>query len=137
MLAAVYAQADSHARSSKALEQSGSFGTNRGTYELATHTVKVKRSGTVADISTLWELEGATTPLLLNKAGKDMIALFEEMGKPQFGRIQSIDVFNQVCVLWEITYLNGERFDKFYFKEKLILSFLTTTKYLLTGFFVF
>lgn len=65
-------------------------------YELATHTVKVKRSGIVADISTLWELEGATTPLLPNKAGKDMLAMFEEMAKPQFGRIHSIDVFNQV-----------------------------------------
>ena len=27
-------------------------------YELATHTVKVKRSGALADITTLWDLDG-------------------------------------------------------------------------------
>lgn len=27
-------------------------------YELATHAVKVKRSGTLADVRTLWELAG-------------------------------------------------------------------------------
>lgn len=69
-----------------------------GGYELATHTVKVKRSGMVADISTLWELEGATTPLLNKMGGKDLLAMFEEMSKPQFGRIHSIDVFNQVQI---------------------------------------
>lgn len=31
-------------------------------YEIATHSVRIKRTGTVADISALWELEGATTP---------------------------------------------------------------------------
>lgn len=29
-----------------------------GLYELATHSVKVKRTGTVGDIATLWDLEG-------------------------------------------------------------------------------
>lgn len=71
-----------------------------GDYDLAIHTIKVKRSGIVADISTLWELEGATTPLLpTNKPATDMMAMFEELSKPQFGRIQSIDVFNQVFSL--------------------------------------
>lgn len=31
-------------------------------YEIATHSVRLKRTGTVADISVLWDLEGATTP---------------------------------------------------------------------------
>lgn len=31
-------------------------------YEIATHSVRIKRTGTVADISALWDLEGATTP---------------------------------------------------------------------------
>jgi hypothetical protein len=29
------------------------------TYELAQHTVKVKRNGALTDISTLWDLEGS------------------------------------------------------------------------------
>ena len=39
-------------------------------YELATHTVKVKRSGALVDIATLWDLEGATTPNILNFKSK-------------------------------------------------------------------
>lgn len=84
----------------------GSTFDKNGSYELATHTVKVKRSGIVADISTLWELEGATTPRLPDK--KELMAMFEELSKPQFGRIQSIDVFNQKNQPNEM--LNGLRY---------------------------
>lgn len=38
-------------------------------YELATHSVRVKRTGTVGDISALWDLEGATTPNILFSKG--------------------------------------------------------------------
>ena len=33
----------------------------RDKYELATHTVKVKRSGMLADVRTLWDLQGKLT----------------------------------------------------------------------------
>ena len=66
------------------------------TYELATHTVKVKRSGTLVDITRLWDLEEATTPTAF-KLKNDLFSLniTDDLSKPQFDRIQSIDFFNQ------------------------------------------
>jgi len=66
------------------------------TYELATHTVKVKRSGTLVDITRLWDLEEATTPTAF-KLKNDLfsLAIADDLSKPQFDRIQSIDFFNQ------------------------------------------
>ena len=59
------------------------------------HSVKVKRTGALVDISTLWDLEGATTPGI--HTGNDNIFLQFDINKPQFERIHSVDAFNQVC----------------------------------------
>jgi hypothetical protein len=93
-------------------EQQQQTAAKDGLYELAMHTVKVKRSGTVADISTLWDLEGATTPLL----GKDnILSMAFDFSKPQFGRIHSFDVFNQKTQPNEM--LNGLRYYERAIKE--------------------
>lgn len=66
-------------------------------YELATHTIKVKRTGALVDINTLWDLEGATTPSITNKAALSYsTSAFLENNKPNFNRLPSIDCFNQV-----------------------------------------
>lgn len=79
------------------------------TYELATHTVKVKRSGTLVDITRLWDLEEATTPTAF-KLKNDLFSLniTDDLSKPQFDRIQSIDFFNQCSQPNEM--LNGLRY---------------------------
>ena len=67
------------------------------TYELATHTVKVKRSGTLVDITRLWDLEEATTPTAFKLKNDFFLANSDndDASKPQFDRIRSIDFFNQ------------------------------------------
>ena len=68
----------------------------RANYELATHTVKVKRSGTLVDITRLWDLEEATTPNAFKIKNDELLfASSSDMTKPQFDRIKSIDFFNQ------------------------------------------
>ena len=64
-------------------------------YELATHTIKVKRTGALVDIATLWDLEGAiSTPLI--KGDKSFYNFDTNyLDKPQFGRFKSVDFFNQ------------------------------------------
>ncbi|XP_072164490.1 uncharacterized protein [Diadema setosum] len=57
-------------------------------YELATHAVKVKRSGTLADVRTLWEL--ADSGAVSNSVG-----LHLEGDKSRIQRISSVDSFNQ------------------------------------------
>ena len=42
----------------KSPESRGAEERLQGEYELATHTVKVKRSGMLADVKTLWDLQG-------------------------------------------------------------------------------
>ena len=79
-------------------------------FELAAHTVKVKRSGAVSDISTLWEIDGATTPSLFVKNTNTMFGMDHQnqnstttrdgddagaTKRPRFGRIESVDFFNQ------------------------------------------
>ena len=58
-------------------------------YEIATHTVKVKRTGMVAGFTAVWDLEGAATPTI-------KLELFSDNQKPNFGRNESVDFFNQV-----------------------------------------
>ena len=76
--------------SKSAIESSG--------YELATHTVKVKRTGALFDISKLWDLEGATTPnISIDKTFNnfDFKALKSNQNSTAFNRLESIDFFNQ------------------------------------------
>ena len=84
-------------------------------YELATHTVKVKRSGALTDITTLWDLEGATTPSALVFKGNLFAENMSSQAKPQFGRIQSVDFFNQKSQPNEM--LNGLRYYERAIKE--------------------
>lgn len=62
-------------------------------YELATHTVKVKRTGALFDIAKLWELDGATTP----NVSMDTNFSFDlgRGGATSFNRFKSVDFFNQ------------------------------------------
>ncbi|XP_041377251.1 uncharacterized protein LOC121389658 isoform X2 [Gigantopelta aegis] len=57
-------------------------------YELATHTVKVRRTGTLADVMALWELQGTNAV-----SGSAMHHLEGEISR--FHRMPSIDSFNQ------------------------------------------
>lgn len=54
-------------------------------YELATHSVKVRRTGTVVDVSSLWELEGTAA---MSKDAR----ISEQL---RFERLSSVDSFNQ------------------------------------------
>jgi hypothetical protein len=55
----------------------------------------VKRTGALVDISTLWDLEGATTPSALGKTAlSGSTSIFLEGQKPTFDRFPSIDCFN-------------------------------------------
>lgn len=67
-----------------------------GDYELATHTVKVKRTGALFDIAKLWDLEGATTPNISIDKTFNNFEFNRSMDKPQaFNRFKSVDFFNQ------------------------------------------
>lgn len=65
-------------------------------YELATHTVKVKRTGALFDIAKLWDLEGATTPnISIDQTFKNFdFKILPEKGN-NFNRLESVDFFNQ------------------------------------------
>jgi hypothetical protein len=80
------------------------FGNKDSEYELATHTVKVKRGGVVFDIAKLWELEGAATPSVL----KENLIFDDTFSKPMFERGESVDFFNQKSQPNEM--LNGLRY---------------------------
>ncbi|XP_072031305.1 uncharacterized protein [Amphiura filiformis] len=60
----------------------------RSKYELATHTVKVKRSGMLADVRTLWDLQG--TPAVSSSVGGVL-----DGDKTRMQRVSSVDSFNQ------------------------------------------
>ncbi|XP_046355984.1 serine/threonine-protein phosphatase with EF-hands pef-1-like isoform X1 [Haliotis rufescens] len=57
-------------------------------YELATHTVKVRRTGTLADVMALWDLQG--TPAVSGSTDHHL-----EGDVSRFQRMPSIDSFNQ------------------------------------------
>lgn len=57
-------------------------------YELATHTVKVRRTGTLADIMAIWDLEGTAA---VSASSADHL----EGDMTRFQRMSSVDSFNQ------------------------------------------
>ncbi len=56
-------------------------------YNIATHFVKVRRSGTLADVTTLWDMIGTEA------VSGSMDAILE---KPGFDRLPSINAFDKV-----------------------------------------
>lgn len=70
----------------------------KGSYELATHSVKVRRSGTLMDVNSLWELEGTAAISDSSHLGQ----------KSRFERMPSVDTFNQRSHANEM--LNGLRY---------------------------
>ncbi|XP_064619009.1 uncharacterized protein LOC135482684 [Lineus longissimus] len=58
------------------------------TYELATHTVKVRRTGTLSDVQAIWDLTG--TAAVSGSAERHL-----EGNKSRFERMPSMDTFNQ------------------------------------------
>ncbi|CAI9741501.1 serine serine/threonine-protein phosphatase PP1 isozyme 1-like [Octopus vulgaris] len=57
-------------------------------YELATHTVKVRRTGTLADVMAIWDLEGT-------EAVSASSTIHLEGDMTRFQRMSSVDSFNQ------------------------------------------
>ena len=58
-------------------------------YELATHVVKVRRSGTLTNVSQLWDLTGTGA---LAKSVQDLMA----HDRSKFTRMSSVNSFNEV-----------------------------------------
>ncbi|KAH9376565.1 uncharacterized protein LOC144144797 [Haemaphysalis longicornis] len=56
-----------------------------GHYELATHSVKVRRTGTLVDVCSLWQLEGTSALSRSSRLGENT----------RFERLPSMDSFNQ------------------------------------------
>lgn len=56
-----------------------------GHYELATHSVKVRRTGTLVDVLSLWDLEGTSAVTKSSRLSE----------KTRFERLPSMDSFNQ------------------------------------------
>ncbi len=70
----------------------------RDDYELATHTVKVKRTGDTIDnmrIDRIWDLDGATTPNILMKDSQFHLNSSSSIQRHQIERITSGEFFNQ------------------------------------------
>lgn len=61
-------------------------------YELATHTVKVRRSGALTDIKTLWDM--GDTDAFSSMTTQDL-----EKEKLRYSRFASLDSFNQVSFI--------------------------------------
>ena len=60
-------------------------------YELATHTVKVRRSGILSDVSALWDTNNVS--MVTGCAQSHLSA-----AKLKIERLTSINCFNQACV---------------------------------------
>ena len=58
-------------------------------YELATHTIKVRRTGTLSDVMAIWDLPGTS-------AVSGSAECHLEGDKSRFQRMPSVDSFNQV-----------------------------------------
>ncbi|XP_064461087.1 uncharacterized protein LOC135371046 isoform X1 [Ornithodoros turicata] len=56
-----------------------------GQYDLATHSVKVRRTGTLVDVLSLWDLEGTSAVTKSSRLSE----------KTRFERLPSVDSFNQ------------------------------------------
>nr|XP_006815536.1 PREDICTED: uncharacterized protein LOC102807058 [Saccoglossus kowalevskii] len=61
-------------------------------YELAMHSVKVRRSGTLSDVSALWDLQQGTAVM----SASSMSCHYKQMegDKNRFQRTTSVDSFN-------------------------------------------
>ena len=64
-------------------------------YSIATHFVKVKRSGTLTDVTTLWDLVGT------DAVSGSLDHLLDV--KPGFERLPSINAFDKVCTTEVLT----------------------------------
>jgi hypothetical protein len=62
---------------------------NEDHYEFATHVVKVKRSGQIIDVSSLWEMEGSAV-----SQSSSFTSDPEPKAKFTFGRMNSVKAFN-------------------------------------------
>ena len=69
---------------------SGGFLGNREEYSIATHFVKVHRSGVVADVMTLWDLAGTEAV-----SGSTLDSILGH-SRPGFDRLPSINAFDKV-----------------------------------------
>ena len=54
---------------------------NEDDYEFATHVVKVKRSGQIIDVSSLWEMEGGAVSLTSSCLGAEKDKFKVRVGK--------------------------------------------------------
>ncbi|XP_077508890.1 uncharacterized protein LOC144120416 isoform X4 [Amblyomma americanum] len=70
---------------SASAEAANRFPIQVGHYELATHSVKVRRTGTLVDVLSLWQLEGTSALTKSSRLGE----------KTRFERLPSMDSFNQ------------------------------------------
>ena len=70
-----------------AIDGHGDEGTE---YTIATHFVKVRRSGALSDVTTIWDLVGTEAI----SGSLDSILT----SKPGFDRLPSINAFDKVCV---------------------------------------
>ncbi|KAH7958373.1 hypothetical protein HPB49_001057 [Dermacentor silvarum] len=70
---------------SASAEATSRFPSQVGHYELATHSVKVRRTGTLVDVLSLWQLEGTAALTKSSRLGE----------KTRFERLPSMDSFNQ------------------------------------------
>lgn len=59
-------------------------------YELATHTVKVRRSGMLSDVSVLWDMSNSS--MVTGSAQSELVT-----NKLKIERLPSINCFNKVC----------------------------------------
>ena len=59
-------------------------------FTIATHFVKVKRSGTLTDVTTLWDLVGTEA------VSGSLDSVLDS--RPGFDRLPSINAFDKVCV---------------------------------------
>lgn len=71
-------------------------------YELATHVVKVRRSGTLTNVSQLWDLCGTGA---LGKSVQDLIA----NNRSKLTRMSSVNSFNEVVTYYPYAQLYFSR----------------------------
>ena len=61
-------------------------------YELATHTVKVRRSGMLSDVIVMWDMKNSD--MVTGSAQSELVT-----NKLKIERLPSINCFNKVCEL--------------------------------------
>jgi diadenosine tetraphosphatase ApaH/serine/threonine PP2A family protein phosphatase len=87
-------------------ENINSFGrTEFNAYDIATHSVRVRKSGTILDIHSLWDIEHSG---MFSQGPNPRLLVGGQGGNQQANRIQSYDRFNQESQPNEM--LNGLRY---------------------------